>query len=192
MKVAIVDLGCGNLGSVGQALDRAKVRHFATPDPDEIAAAERVILPGVGAAGFAMRRINALGLAPVLRSLSQPALAICLGMHLLFDRSEEGGVDCLGIIAGSVRALTPSSGYPVPHMGWSRIELAAEVPGINCSDYFYFAHSFAADVGSPTVATAVHSRPIAAAVRHENWLGVQFHPERSGLAGARLIQAFLA
>ena len=123
MKLAIVDLGCGNIGSVRLAFGRFGLDPIVTADPEQLAGAERVVLPGVGAAGFAMERIEALGLRQPLRSLKQPALGICLGMQLLFDRSEEENVDCLGIIPGRVRALEPEAELPVPHMGWSRVEV---------------------------------------------------------------------
>jgi glutamine amidotransferase len=190
MKVAIVDLGCGNLGSVAMALLRLGVRPLVTRHQREIAIADRVILPGVGAAGFAMQRIGELGLAPVLKSLAQPALGICLGMHLLFERSGEGDCDCLGIVPGTVRKLEPAPGLPVPHMGWSRIEAAPGSP-FRSGDYYYFAHSFAGEDSGATIATAEHGVRFPAAVQHENWTGVQFHPERSGEAGARFLEAFL-
>jgi imidazole glycerol-phosphate synthase subunit HisH len=191
MKLAIVDLGCGNIGSVRLAFSRFGLDPIATADPEQLACAERVVLPGVGAAGFAMERIETLGLREPLRSLKQPALGICLGMQLLFERSEEEDVDCLGIIAGRVRALEPEAERPVPHMGWSRVEVRDSDLGLRSGDYVYFAHSYACDDGPATVASANYGRPIPAVVRTGNWLGAQFHPERSGEAGARFLQNFL-
>jgi glutamine amidotransferase len=191
MKLAIVDLGCGNIGSVRLAFGRFGLDPIATADPEQLAGAERVVLPGVGAAGFAMERIETLGLREPLRSLKQPALGICLGMQLLFERSEEEDVDCLGIIAGGVRALEPEAERPVPHMGWSRVEVRDSDLGLRSGDYVYFAHSYACDDGPATVASANYGRPIPAVVRTGNWLGAQFHPERSGEAGARFLQNFL-
>jgi glutamine amidotransferase len=191
MKLAIVDLGCGNIGSVRLAFGRFGLDPIATADPEQLACAERVVLPGVGAAGFAMERIETLGLREPLRSLKQPALGICLGMQLLFERSEEEDVDCLGIIAGGVRALEPEAERPVPHMGWSRVEVRDSDLGLRSGDYVYFAHSYACDDGPATVASANYGRPIPAVVRTRNWLGAQFHPERSGEAGARFLQKFL-
>ena len=189
MKLVIVELGCGNIGSVRLALGRFGVEPAVSADREEIAAADRVILPGVGAAGFAMQRIDELGLRDTLRSLEQPALGICLGMQLLFESSEEDGTDCLGIIPGKVRALKAAPGLPVPHMGWSRV-LRSGNEGEG--DYFYFAHSFACDDGPATVASANYGRTIPAIVRKGNWTGAQFHPERSGAAGARFLESFLA
>jgi glutamine amidotransferase len=191
VKVAIVDLGCGNTGSVKLAFERFGVTAAVTSAADEIAGADRVVLPGVGTAGFAMRNIDRLGLRGLLISLEQQALGICLGMQLLFERSEEAGVECLGKIAGKVRSLTPSPGRPVPHMGWSSIQVRDPKLDLLDGDYVYFAHSFAAGSGPATVATTEYGRTIAAVVRQGNWLGAQFHPERSGEAGARFLKAFL-
>jgi glutamine amidotransferase len=157
----------------------------------EISSADKVILPGVGAAGFAMRQIDAFGLREAIRGLSQPVLGICLGMQLLFERSEEDDTDCLGLIEGSVRELQPQPGMPVPHMGWSKLAVRDEAAGLNDGDYVYFAHSFACDDGPHSIATADYGRPIPAAVRRDNFFGAQFHPERSGEAGTRFLEAFL-
>ncbi len=191
MTLVIVDLGCGNIGSVRLALRRFGIEPVVSADAEQIAGADKVILPGVGAAGFAMERVDALGLRDTLTALRQPALGICLGMQLLFERSEEGGVQGLGIIPGQVRALTPEAGRPVPHMGWSRIGVRQPGSGLEDGDYLYFAHSFACDDGPATMAASDYGRPIPAVVRHGNWLGAQFHPERSGTAGARFLQGFL-
>ncbi len=191
MKLVIVDLGCGNIGSVRLALGRFGIAPTVSADAVEIAGADKVILPGVGAAGHAMGRVDALGLRDTLTTLRHPALGICLGMQLLFERSEEGGVECLGIIPGQVRALDPEPGRPVPHMGWSRVEVRDARIGIDDGEYLYFAHSFACDDGPATAAAASYGRPVPAVVRHQNWLGAQFHPERSGAAGARFLQSFL-
>lgn len=192
MRVAIVDLGCGNLGSVAIAFERFGLSPEVTADAEQIASADKVLLPGVGAAGFAMERMQALGLAEVLRNLQQPALGICLGMQLLFERSEEENVACLGLISGDVRKLEPAADRPVPHMGWSRLEVKDEGLGLNTGDYVYFAHSFACDDGPTTVAQASYGGVIPAVVRQANWTGAQFHPERSGKAGAAFLQAWLA
>jgi glutamine amidotransferase len=138
-----------------------------------------------------MQRIDSLGLRRTLIELRQPALGICLGMQLLFQRSDEGRTDCLGLIPGTVHALEPAPARPVPHMGWTKVSAVDDGLGIRDGDYLYFAHSFACDDGPACVARASYGREIAAAVRHRNWLGAQFHPERSGEAGARFLEAFL-
>ncbi len=191
MKLAIVDVGCGNIGSVGIAFERFGIAPVVTGDAEEIASADKVILPGVGAAGYAMREIEARGLVEPLRSLKQPVLGICLGMQLLFERSEEEDIACLGLIGGRVRRLDAVPGRPVPHMGWSRLEVSDDSIGLRSGDYVYFAHSFACDGGPETVAKTDYGREIPAVVRSGNWLGAQFHPERSAKAGARFLKAFL-
>lgn len=192
MKLVIVDVGCGNVGSVGMAAERCGIAAELSGDPEVIASADKVILPGVGAAGYAMEQIEARRLAGVLRSLRQPVLGICLGMQLLFERSEEESTRCLGVIAGEVRKLTPAPDMPVPHMGWSRLAVSDQSIGLSDGDYVYFAHSYACDAGPYAVATADYGRVIPAVVRKGNFLGAQFHPERSGAAGARFLKAFLS
>jgi glutamine amidotransferase len=191
VKLAIVDVGCGNIGSVAIALERFGIAPVVTGDGEEIVGADKVILPGVGAAGYAMEQIRTRGLVEALRGLKQPVLGICLGMQLLFERSEEEATECLGIIEGQVRRLEPAPERPVPHMGWSKLSVADEGIGLSDGDYVYFAHSFACDNGARTVASADYGRTIPAVVRSGNWLGAQFHPERSGEAGARFLEAFL-
>lgn len=192
MTLALIDLGCGNLGSVGMAFERLGLAPVITDDPTTIAAADRVVLPGVGAAGFAMERIEALGLRAPLTTLKQPLLGICLGMQLLFERSEEAGVACLGLLPGEVRVLRPEASRPVPHMGWSKVEVRAEGYGLSDGEYVYFAHSYACDDGPFTIAAADYGRSIPAAVRKHNVWGAQFHPEKSAAAGKAFLQAFLA
>ena len=192
MKLVIVDLGCGNIGSLRLAFGRFGLEALVTTDADEIASADKLILPGVGAAGFAMERIDALGLRGPLASLRQPALAICLGMQLLFEASDEHDTACLGVMPGRVRALQPAPGRPVPHMGWAKVRVRTPDIGFADGDYLYFAHSFACDAGPAALATAEYGSEIAAVVHQGNWLGAQFHPERSGEAGARFLESFLA
>jgi glutamine amidotransferase len=191
MNLVIVDVGCGNIGSVGIAFERFGLSPAISGDAQTIASADKVILPGVGAAGYAMEQIRARGLADVLKRLTQPVLGICLGMQLLFARSQEEDTDCLGIIPGQVRRLSAAPGMPVPHMGWSTLDVADEGIGLASGDYVYFAHSFACDDGPWTIASADYGRRIPAAVRASNFLGAQFHPERSGEAGARFLREFL-
>jgi len=192
VSVALVDLGYGNIGSIEIALKRLGAGVTRTADPAAIRAADRVILPGVGAAGYAMGRIDALSLRNTLVSLDKPLLGICLGMQLLFEASEEDGTLCLGLVPGRVRRLDPAPGRPVPHMGWSRLETRGQDMGLARGDFVYFAHSFACDDGPHSLAVADYGRPIPAVVRKNNVLGAQFHPERSSAAGARFLKAFLA
>jgi glutamine amidotransferase len=191
VRLAIVDIGYGNFGSIGIAFERFGLVPEVTSDPEAIAGAEKVVLPGVGAAGHAMEQIEARGLGETLRGLKQPLLGICLGMQLLFEASEEDDTACLGLIPRRVRALEPAEGRPVPHMGWSRLSVRNGSLGLRDGDYVYFAHGFACDVGPETVASADYGREIPAAVRSGNRIGAQFHPERSSEAGARFLKAFL-
>ena len=195
MTVAIVDARAGNTASVGFALDRLGAKTVTTADPEMIRSAERVILPGVAAAGYVMGQLNALGLTQVLRELKQPLLGICLGMQLLFDESEEdGGAQCLGLIKGKVSKIEAGPDRPVPHMGWSKLTRRNADPltdGVNDGDYVYFAHSFACDDTDATLAAADYGKSIPAIVRQGNVMGCQFHPERSAQVGARLLTNFL-
>jgi glutamine amidotransferase len=193
MAVAVVDSGGANIASVMQALKRAGAEAVFTADASVIAAAERVILPGVGSAGAAMKHLRDSGLDTLIPALRQPVLGICLGMQLLFMRSREDDASLLGIIEADVEKLPELPGLRIPHMGWNQIRTRQPDPLIAGLDgeWFYFVHSFAAPVGPWTLAHCEHGRPFSAAVRQDNFLGAQFHPERSATAGARLLQNFL-
>ena len=190
-ELAILDLGYGNTDSIRLAFARLGAEAELVSDEGAVEGAERLVLPGVGAATFAMRQLAANGLVEPLKRRSKPLLGICLGMQMLFEHSDEGDTPLLGLISGRVRALEPAPGVPVPHMGWTRLDEASGV-GLSVGDYVYFAHSFACDDGPATDARATYGRPIAAAVRQGHLWGAQFHPERSSAAGARFLQAFLA
>jgi glutamine amidotransferase len=194
VTVAIVAYGAGNLASVQFALERLGAAPRLVSTPAEIAEAERLILPGVGAAGWAMRRLEALGLTAAIREFSRPLLGVCLGQQLLFEASDEGGVDLLGLIPGRVTAMTPSADRPVPHMGWSRLIRDRDDPlldGVADGAWAYFVHGFACPNGAATVAHADYGGPVPAVVRHQNRWGCQFHPERSAETGARVLANFL-
>ena len=190
--LAILDLGYGNMDSIRLAFARLGVEAVLTADPDEAEHADRLILPGVGAAGFAMQRLSDGGLLGPLRRRAKPLLGICLGMQLLFDHSEEADTFCLGLLPGKVRALRPAPGRPVPHMGWTSIARADPGIGLDVGDHVYFAHSFACDDGPATAASVSYGDTIPAVIRQNNLWGAQFHPERSSAAGARFLAAFLA
>jgi glutamine amidotransferase len=194
--VAVVDLGCANLASVGFALDRLGARYVVTRKAAEISSAERVILPGVGAAGFAADQIDALGLRETLAGLSQPLFGICLGMQLLYESSEEGDAQCLGLLAGRVGKLPVPKREPWPHMGWSRLTLRKPASrlmhGVEDGAYAYFDHGFACPVTEATAATARYGIDFAATLEDGRGIyGCQFHPELSSAAGARMLQNFL-
>lgn len=192
--LALVDSGGANLASVRFALERLGVAAELTADPAVIRAATRVILPGVGAAPAGMKRLQARDLVACVRALTQPVLGICLGMQLLFADSAEGDTPTLGLLPGRVTLLPESPGVTVPHMGWNTLDLLRPSPllaGLGPGAHFYFVHSYAGPVNAATVATATHGATFAAVVQRGNFHGVQFHPERSGPAGARLLQNFL-
>ena len=194
MNVVLVDSGGANIGSVRYALERLGVQAAMSADAQVIRAADRVILPGVGAAGPAMARLNELALVDVLRSLTQPLLGICLGMQLLFEDSEEGGVACLGLVPGRVRRMPESPGVRVPHMGWNRLHPtrpSSLLEGIADGAQAYFVHSYAAPVTDDCLARCGHGEDFAAVVQRGNVAGAQFHPERSAATGARLLENFL-
>ena len=194
-QVAIIDNGGGNVASVRYALERLGVEAALTADPAEVRRASLVILPGVGAAAEAMKRLRESGLDRLIPTLSQPVLGICLGMQLLYAASAEGDTECLGVFAGRALRLVAGPGRPVPHMGWNQLSPTRPSPllaGIAPGDYGYFVHSYALPPGPDTVATCDYGGAFAAAVSRGNFHGTQFHPERSAAAGARLLANFLA
>jgi glutamine amidotransferase len=195
MDVVLIDSGGANIGSVQYALERLGASARLTADAETIARADRVILPGVGAAGAGMARLHALGLVDLVRGLSQPLLGICLGMQLLFESSEENETRCLGLIPGRVRKLADGAGIRVPHMGWNALQPHRDdalLAGVPHGAQAYFVHSYAAPVGDDTLATAMHGEEFAAIVRRGRCWGAQFHPERSAAVGARVLENFLS
>jgi len=193
-QLAIIDSGGANLASLQFALDRLDQASVVTVDHSIIQAAERVILPGVGAAKNAMQTLQRHGLDELIPALEQPVLGICLGMQLLFDRSEEDEVDCLGIIPGTASKLPAKKGLAVPNMGWSPIEVNYEhalTDGLGADAWFYFVHSYALPISSDTIASAAHGQRFTAVAGKDNFVATQFHPERSSSSGARMLANFL-
>ena len=189
----ILDLGYGNTRSVALAFERLGAHPTLSSDAAAVAHAARVVLPGVGAAGVAMAQLRRCGLGDVMRNRTRPTLGICLGMQLMFERSEEdGGTPLLGLLPGAVTAIPPAAGFPVPHMGWSKLATDAPDIGLATGDQVYFAHGFACPDGPATVASTTYGDiTIPAVVRNGAWWGAQFHPERSSAAGGRFLTAFL-
>ncbi|WP_130830723.1 imidazole glycerol phosphate synthase subunit HisH [[Erwinia] mediterraneensis] len=194
MKVVILDTGCANLSSVKWAINRLGYEVEVSRDPDLVLRADKLFLPGVGTAQAAMDQLEERELIELIKACTQPVLGICLGMQLLGHSSEESnGVNTLGIIDAPV-ALMDTRGLPLPHMGWNQVLPQAGnrlFRGIDEGSYFYFVHSYAMPVNAHTIAQCHYGLPFTAAVQKDNFFGVQFHPERSGKAGAQLLKNFL-
>lgn len=193
--LVIIDAGGANLGSVRAAFARLGVTPELTRDPARIATAERLVLPGVGAAAPVMETLRASGIDMLLRGLKTPLLGVCIGMQVLFERSEEGDVAGLGLLPGQVRKLPASPGIRMPHMGWNRLARCGDSPlldGIDEDAQAYFVHSYGVVGSADAIAETEHGSRFCAAVARDNIAGAQFHPERSGAVGARFLRNFLA
>jgi len=193
-NVVIIASGGANIASLQFALQRLGTTSAVSANARKIRGASHVILPGVGAAAHAMSLLRQQNLESLIISLKQPVLGICLGMQLLFEASEEGEAQCLGIIPGRAARLPGDPAHPVPHMGWNTLNFerpAALLDGLKQNDYAYFVHSYALPLGPATIASSDYTLPFSACVRWRNFSGVQFHPERSAKVGARLLQNFL-
>ena len=192
--IAIIDSGGANIASVKFALERLGVGSVLTDDVDVICSADKVILPGVGAAPAAMQRLASTGLIDCIRTLQQPVLGICLGMQLLFSHSAEGDTALLGLFDATCTAFTPNSRLSVPHIGWNQLVFQQEHPllaGVNTGAHVYFVHSYFAPVTTQTIATCWYGHDFTAIAGEKNFMGCQFHPERSGSVGTRILQNFL-
>ena len=191
--IAIVDYKMGNLRSVENALKRLGAEFVVTADADVIKRADRVLLPGVGNAAEAMDNLRQANLVEVIRSLRRPVLGICVGMQVMCRHSEEGDAKCMGIFDAHVRRFEPSAEEKVPHMGWNSIgNLESKLfKGINGGEMVYFVHSYYPTLCPDTIATTRHGVMFSAALKYENFYGTQFHPEKSGDVGERIIANFL-
>ncbi len=197
-KIVIVNTGCANISSVRFALERLGVEVDVSDDVKVIKSADKVFLPGVGTAAAAMASIKQKALADTLQELTQPVLGVCLGMQLMVETSAEGGfqgagnIDCLNLMPGHV-ARMESKGVRLPHMGWNTVAHKEEslFKGIPQDTYFYFVHSFAVPEYEHTLASCTYGNTFSAAINKNNFYGVQFHPERSGEAGAQLLTNFV-
>lgn len=193
MNIVIIDTGCANLSSVKYAIARLGYQPIISADPSIILAADKLFLPGVGTAIAAMDNLNQRNLIQLIQVCTQPILGICLGMQLLAKHSNEGNIDTLGIIDETVDKIA-DHGLPLPHMGWNQVypqagnHLFRDIPD---GSYFYFVHGYALPLCSTTIAETKYGESFTAAVQKENFYGVQFHPERSGSVGAKLLSNFL-
>lgn len=191
MEVAIIDYGAGNIKSLQFALERLGVTGHLTADPEQIKNADKVIFPGQGAAQSAMVKLKSHGLDVIIPQLKQPVLGICLGMQLLCDYTEEGGVNGLGIIQGKVRRF--SDQVKVPQMGWNTISKTQTTlfQGIKDHEFMYLVHSYFVPLLPETIAVSTYNQAYSVALQKDNFYGVQFHPEKSSKAGQQLLKNFL-
>ncbi len=192
--IVLIDYDAGNTCSVMNALDRLQADYRLSSDPKEIRSAQKVIFPGVGHAGAAMTSLKEKGLVDVIKGLTQPVLGICVGMQLMAERSEEGDTACLGIIPGIVSRFDPSQDYNVPHMGWNTTQTKTKdslFDSIDDDAYFYYVHSYYLPDNKYCIATSDYDVTFAAAIRKDNFWGIQFHAEKSSKQGAQIIENFL-
>lgn len=192
--VAVIDYNMGNICSLGNALGRLGAEWVLTSDHTQINRASHVILPGVGNASEAMVNLKRLGLPEEIWKIRRPVLGICVGMQVMCRHSEEGNAECMGIFDAKVKRFSEMPGIKVPHMGWSRISnLESNLfKGVEKNPYVYFVHSYYAPLCPDTIATSRHPEMFSAALKYENFYGVQFHPEKSGEVGERIIANFLS
>lgn len=194
MDVVILDTGCANLSSVKWAIQRLGYDPVVSKEADIVLNADKLFLPGVGTAQAAMDQLRERELIALIKACTQPVLGICLGMQLLGSGSDEsGGVPTLNIIDQPVQRMK-DHGLPLPHMGWNQITSQAGnhlFRGIEDDAWFYFVHGYAMPVNEYTIAQCNYGEAFTAAVQKDNFFGVQFHPERSGAAGAQLLKNFL-
>lgn len=192
MKVAIVKYNAGNTASVVNALERLGVATQITDSEDELKSADRVIFPGVGEASTAMSYLTERSLDKVIPALTQPVLGICLGMQLLCAYSEENGTDCLGVLPQRVTRIQ-APGLKVPHIGWNTItSLKGKLfDGVAEGSYVYFVHGYCVEPGEAATAVSRHGSAFSSAIERNNFYAVQFHPERSGSVGEKILENFL-
>ena len=190
MKVVIIRYNAGNICSVDYALKRLGVEAEISADPAVIRSADKVIFPGVGEAETTMEHLKATGLDKLIKDLKQPVLGICLGMQLMCKHSEEGNADCLGIFDAEVKRFVPKRHEDkVPHMGWNTITNtnSALFTGFDKDEFVYFVHSYYVPVNEHTAATTDYIHPFSAALHKDNFYATQFHPEKSGSVGERML-----
>lgn len=192
--IVVVDSGGANLRSISSALIRLNKEVKVSSRLEDIEQASHIILPGVGEAKTVMNRLNTLGLVEALKAITKPVLGICVGMQILFEFSEEGRTACLGLLKGTVKKLPLIANLPLPHMGWNTLKISAPsglMQGIEQEAYVYYVHNFVVPISSNTIAESNYGIAFSAAVKVRNFMGVQFHPERSGAVGSQLLKNFL-
>lgn len=191
-ETVIIDTNCANLASVKYALNRLTDKVYISADPEVIGNAKRLILPGVGTARSGMKNLHSKDLVKTIKQISQPVLGICLGMQLLCRHSQEANCDCLAVIDTDVKLLETNE-LPLPHMGWNTIS-PIDHPlfyGVSNEQYVYFVHSYHASISDNTIATCQYGQTFSAAIAYNNFMGVQFHPEKSAATGQQILKNFL-
>jgi glutamine amidotransferase len=189
VTVAIINSGGANLGSVQRAVDKIGYKAIITKEIKDIIDSTHVIIPGVGSAYNVMRSLKETNLIQTIKSLSQPVLGICIGMQILFEFSDEGKVDCLGLIPGSVERFKSHDHLKVPQMGWNKVSFNNSLSEFN--NYYYFANSYFNPINQFTIAQSQYGVSFTAAIKYKNFIGCQFHPEKSSLAGSKFLKNFL-
>ena len=191
--IGIIDYGTGNIKSVGNALARLGAEYIVTSQASIIEGCDRVILPGVGSAGMAMENLKRSGLDKIIPVLTQPVLGICLGMQLLCAHSEEDDTECLGIFKNRVQKF-PEIGKKIPHIGWNTIgSLKGSLyTNVKQESFVYFVHSYFAETNQMTIATSEYGIRFSASLNEKNFFGCQFHPEKSGDIGEKILHNFLS
>ena len=189
MTVAIIDSGGSNLRSVAKAIDRLNKSYVITDIADEIMKASFVILPGVGSAKNVMNQLKKKNLVDIINNLKQPVLGICIGMQILFEYSAEGNTKCLGLIEGDIQKFDESTDLKVPQMGWNKVTFSDQKLK-KFNNYYYFANSYYSDIQKHTTATSEYGNIFTSVVEKNNFLGCQFHPEKSSDAGEYFLQYF--
>ena len=190
----IIDYGAGNTSSVMNTLDRLGANYVLSSDISDILASERLILPGVGHAAQAMEALRSKELVATIQQYKKPFLGICLGMQVMYDHSDEGDTTCLGLIKGRIRRFVPKEQFKVPHMGWNDFIPTLSNPlfyGLSHEESVYFVHSYYASVSESSIGNCDYLGPFCAAVQYKNFYGVQFHPEKSGKVGQKILSNFM-
>ncbi len=191
--IAIIDYNTGNLHSISKSIAKTGAEFIVTNNFDQIRSASKVIMPGVGDALFTMQTICNLGLDDLIKKLTVPVLGICVGMQVMCEESEEGPCKCLGIFPNKVMKLSQSISARVPHIGWNTLQNNNSFlfKRIKDEDYVYFVHSYAPEINQFTISTTTHGDRFSAALSRDNFIGTQFHPEKSGVVGETIIENFI-
>ena len=190
MSIAIIDCGGANLRSVQHAFQLKGYTAMITTDNTQISQASHVVIPGVGSAGRVMEALNSLKLTSLIKGLQQPVLGICIGMQIFYEYSQEQSTKCLGVINGDIKKLPINRGIKIPQMGWNEVIFNSSALS-DLNNHYYFANSYYAEGSSATAATTDYEVPMSSVVIKNNFIGCQFHPEKSSVAGEQFLDYFL-